>query len=130
MGELTPGAIGRLLDGIEMRGEEGIKASLVAIAQQAERQAKINANTGSHRKGEPHTPGTGPGPNVVTGNLRRSITHTQPARDSQGWYVKVGVAATAAYGRYVEPRYPFLLPAAQSVKAKVVGLVKPQFKWR
>ena len=42
-------------------------------AAEVERQAKKNANTGTHPRGQGHIPGTGPGPNVMTGNLRRSI---------------------------------------------------------
>lgn len=42
-------------------------------AASVEREAKKNANTGTHPRGQGHIPGTGPGPNVMTGNLRRSI---------------------------------------------------------
>lgn len=136
--ELTPGAIGRSLDKVRLHAEAQSPKALVALAQQVERQAKENAKSGSHRKGEPHVPGTGPGPNVVTGSLRRAITHTQPRKDSVGWHVRVGLAAGAAPGRkHLETglrngaTYPFLLPAARAVKGRAAGLIVPMYKsWK
>lgn len=129
--ELTPGLLAKIVAQVEQGGEEGAKAGLVAVAQTVETKAKANANSGSHRKGEPHVPGTGPGPNVVTGNLRRSITHQPPQQDSQGWFVRVGVAGTASYGQYVEKLYPFLGPAVTEMRGRIAALMKPGFKhWR
>ena len=77
-----------------------------------ERQAKTNA---SGR----------PGPNVRTGNLRRSITTSKVATGFSGLY-SVDVSATMVYARAVElgnPRwksgvkYPYLGPAANSLQS-------------
>lgn len=96
------------------------KAGQLALTQAAlalERQAKLNANTGTHPRGQGHIPGTGPGPNKVTGTLQRSI-NTQ-VRYGFGSYVAT-VGPSVEYARPVElgssrwksgVRYPFLGPA-------------------
>jgi hypothetical protein len=77
-----------------------------------ERQAKQNA---SGR----------PGPNVRTGNLRRSITTSMPVKGFEGKYT-ITVSATMVYARAVElghpkwkpgVKYPYLGPAANTLKA-------------
>lgn len=77
-----------------------------------ERQAKQNA---SGR----------PGPNVRTGNLRRSITTSMPIKGFEGKYT-ITVSATMVYARAVElghpkwkpgVKYPYLGPAANTLKA-------------
>lgn len=66
-----------------------------------------------------------PGPNVRTGNLRRSITTSKPEKGFGTTYT-VDVSATMVYARAVElghPRwkpgvkYPYLGPAASSLQA-------------
>ena len=98
---------------VEKAGEIGITQAALAI----ERQAKLNANTGVHPRGQGHIKGTGPGPNVVTGTLRRSIT--TEVRYGFGTYIAT-VGPTVEYARAVElgnprwksgVRYPFLIPA-------------------
>lgn len=98
---------------VEKAAEKGIYQAALAI----ERQAKKNANTGTHARGEGHLKGTGPGPNVVTGTLRRSIT--TEVRYGFGTYV-AQVGPTVEYARSLElgnprwksgVRYPFLIPA-------------------
>jgi hypothetical protein len=103
-----------------------MQAAEYAIAQaglKLEREAKLNANTGTHKRGEGHIPGTGPGPNVVTGTLRRSIT--TEVRYGFGSYIAT-VGPTVEYARAVElgskrwksgVRYPYLIPAA----GKLIG---------
>lgn len=87
-----------------------------------EREAKLNASTGVHKRGEGHIPGTGPGPNVVTGNLRRNIR--TDVRYGFGSYVAT-VGSYAEYARAVElgssrwksgVKYPYLGPAAEKLK--------------
>ena len=103
-----------------------IEASgLYAITQVAfavEMQAKQNAMTGTHPRGQGHIPGTGPGPNRVTGNLVRSI-HTE-VQGFGGKYT-ASVFPTMVYARAVElgnPRwksgvkYPYLTPAADKIR--------------
>jgi hypothetical protein len=106
-------AVDKNVDNIEKAAQYGLGMAALAV----ERQAKINANTGVHKRGQGHIPGTGPGPNVVTGTLRRSIT--TEIRYGFGNYVAT-VGPTVEYARAVElgssrwksgVRYPFLVPA-------------------
>ena len=98
---------------VEKAAEFGITRAALAI----ERQAKLNASTGVHARGQGHIKGTGPGPNVVTGTLRRSIT--TEVKYGFGTYIAV-VGPTVEYARAVElgssrwksgVRYPYLYPA-------------------
>jgi len=112
--------LGQFLNGMNKFEQQVEQAAEYAITQAAlsiERQAKKNASTGVHKRGEGHILGTGPGPNVVTGTLRRSIT-TQ-TRYGFGSYIAT-VGPTVEYARAVElgsprwksgVRYPFLTPA-------------------
>lgn len=93
---------------MELAVEYAINMSGLAV----ERQAKTNA---SGR----------PGPNVQTGNLRRSITTSKVTKGFSGLY-SVDVSATMVYARAVElgnPRwksgvkYPYLGPAANSLQS-------------
>lgn len=92
-------------------------------AASVERQAKKNANTGTHPRGQGHIPGTGPGPNVMTGNLRRSIYSQTKIGFGNAYVAEVG--ASMVYARAVEMglpewksgvKYPYLAPAAESLK--------------
>ncbi len=93
---------------IDMAVAQAIQITGLAV----ERQAKQNA---SGR----------PGPNVRTGNLRRSITTSMPIKGFGDSYAVV-VSATMVYARAVElghPRwkpgvkYPYLGPAARNLSA-------------
>jgi hypothetical protein len=95
-------------DKIELAVQYAISVTGLAV----ERQAKVNA---SGR----------PGPNVRTGNLRRSITTSQVQKGFTNLYT-VNVSATMVYARAVElghPRwkpgvkYPYLGPAASNLQA-------------
>lgn len=92
-------------------------------AAAVEREAKKNANTGTHPRGQGHIPGTGPGPNVMTGNLRRSIYSQTKIGFGNSYIAEVG--ASMVYARAVEMglpewksgvKYPYLAPAAESLK--------------
>lgn len=123
------------------------RAGLSALGLAVEKQAKINASTGSHRYGTPTpaTPGTGPA--RISGTLVRSITHTTPVPAAFGWEMKVGLAAglyptyrgkrgaftsktsSSQYGKYLEQglrngaRYPFLSTAASFGLGHVAAVV-------
>lgn len=90
--------------------ELAVQYAIARTGQAVELQAKKNA---SGR----------PGPNVVTGNLRRSITTKAVPKGFDGTYA-VEVSATMVYARAVEfghPRwkpgvkYPYLGPAARGL---------------
>ena len=144
MPELRPGMFTEIFaKALEVANEKDRKA-LGLVAAAAERQAKVNAtgngaNTtlGRDAKGKfrsvrgNHTPGTGP--SVVSGTLRRSITHKPVERDGLGWKSVVGMTAgtyppyssrtpASLYAYYLETQmdYPFLKPACQFAM-KVAG---------
>jgi hypothetical protein len=120
MGAIVVKNLGQVMAGLTAWGRKVEKAGEIGLTQAAlaiERQAKLNANTGVHPRGQGHIKGTGPGPNVVTGTLRRSIT--TEVRYGFGSYVAT-VGPTVEYARAVElgnprwksgVRYPFLIPA-------------------
>lgn len=96
----------------EKQLEEAVSYAIKLTGLAVERQAKVNA---SGR----------PGPNVQTGNLRRSITTTD-VQKGFGTLYSVEVSATMVYARAVElghPRwkpgvkYPYLGPAANSLQS-------------
>jgi hypothetical protein len=125
MGAIIVKNLSQVMNGLTMFEQNIMKAGEYAIAQagfKLEREAKKNANTGEHPRGQGHIPGTGPGPNVVTGTLRRSIT--TEVRYGFGSYIAT-VGPTVEYARAVElghpnwggKRYPYLIPAA----GKLIG---------
>lgn len=115
-----------VINGINAEGDQYEIAAgyaLGIIALKIEREAKKNASTGTHKRGQPHIPGTGPGPNVVSGDLRRSIT--TEIRKGFGSYVAT-VGPTIEYARHVElgggkwkngVKYPYLAPALKSLQS-------------
>jgi hypothetical protein len=121
MGAVIVRNLAEVLAGLEVQEDRLERAAQIAIATAGfavQRQAQKNANTGTHKRGQGHIPGTGPGPNVVTGALRRSIR--TDVKYGFGNYVAV-VGASTEYARAVElgsPRwksgvkYPYLAPAA------------------
>lgn len=124
MGAVIVRNLAEVLAGLEVQEDRLEHAAQVAIATAGfavQRQAQKNANTGTHKRGQGHIPGTGPGPNVVTGALRRSIR--TDVKYGFGNYVAV-VGASTEYARAVElgsPRwksgvkYPYLRPAAEDL---------------
>lgn len=112
--------LGQVLAGLTEFEKQLERAGELALTQAAlavERQAKLNANTGTHARGAGHTPGTGPGPNKVTGTLQRSIS--TEVRYGFGSYIAT-VGPSVEYARSVElgsprwksgVRYPFLSTA-------------------
>jgi phage gpG-like protein len=124
MGAVVIRNLADVLAGLEVQETQLEQAAQTAIATAGfaiQRQAQINANTGTHSKKTGHIPGTGPGPNVVTGALRRSIR--TDVKYGFGNYIAV-VGASTEYARAVElgsPRwksgvkYPYLAPAAEQL---------------
>ena len=87
-----------------------------------EDEAKKNANTGAHSRNQGHIPGTGPGPNVVTGNLVSKIVGQRPVKGFKGYSSTVD--SSAEYARAVElgsarwksgVKYPYMEPAARTL---------------
>jgi hypothetical protein len=120
MGAIVIKNLPQVLAGLSAFERNLERAGQLALTQSAlalERQAKLNANTGTHPRGQGHTPGTGPGPNKVTGTLQRSIN--TEFRYGFGSYIAT-VGPSVEYARAVElgsprwksgVRYPFLSTA-------------------
>ena len=129
MAELRPGVFLRLFTEIDREAQLKARRALTGIALAVERQAKINASNGAHKRNTPTPARPGAGPAVISGTLRRSITHSPVIYTGRGWETKVGtgVGFTPPYGRtpsskyglYLETGlkngavYPFLGPAVQ-----------------
>ncbi len=126
MPELRPGMFTEIFGkALELANERDRKA-LAIVAAAAERQAKVNALGGTHKLGTPTPAHKGSGPALISGTLRRSITHTPVERDGLGWKSKVGMAGgvfapynartpASLYAYYLETvwDYPFLKPACR-----------------
>lgn len=130
--ELSPAALRAVFAHLAATSEVAAAAGLEPLAAAVERQAKINASSGEHRRGTPTPAHAGSGPARISGTLVRSLTHTRPQRTATGWECRVGTATglyapynrrTPAnrYGYYLEhglrngAKYPFLGPAAHMV---------------
>jgi len=105
----------------------GVQADLAArenvrvAAMTLVRDAQSNFE-GSHKKGQPHVGGGKP--NIVTGNLRRSIMADSLNHYAMGVYT-TSVGPTMKYGRRVElglaptGAYPYFGPAAKQLRAEM-----------
>lgn len=90
---------------------------------------RANASTGTHQPGRPHIPGTGPGPNVATGDYRRSATSTNHEAPGlaisdvstaavQAARLEFGFVGRDSDGRYFQQRpYPHFEPATPQIEA-------------
>lgn len=122
----------KALQGMQARADAAARVIVIQSAALLEAEAKRNF-VGSHAKGEPHVGGDKP--NVVTGMLRRSITHDRVERYGVGsWRTRVG--PTAIYGRRVELGYPggagrgrqrtrpfpFMQPAVASTRMRMASI--------
>jgi len=128
--ELTVVTFPRLFAELGALSQAKGSRALKSIALIAEAQAKRNASTGAHKYGTPTPARPGTGPARISGNLVRSITHSDVTLTGFGMMeVKVGTGVgfvptygksrTPAnkYGYYLETglrngsTYPFLKPA-------------------
>ena len=108
-----------------------VAARTITIQSAALIEARAKRNfEGSHSRGQAHVGGDRP--NVVTGMLRRSITH-DPVRKVGPWMWETTVGPTTVYGRRVELGYaggtgrgrqktgpfPFMEPAVSGADAQL-----------
>lgn len=109
--ELRAGMFTRLFTEIAADGELKSRTFLAQLAGAIERQAKVNASSGSHKRGTPTPAVPGAGPAVISGTLRRSITHSPIIRSGAGWETKVGTAVgiSPPYGRTPASKYGLAL---------------------
>lgn len=93
---------------------------------------RLNASTGYHPPGEPHLDGTGPGPNVATGDYRRSwAMKVLPGEvfvftnAPQAARLEYGFVGADALGRmYNQPPYPHVRPAIEHVQPRLVAAIR------
>jgi hypothetical protein len=111
MPELHPGTFTAVFARVAAQGEMKGRIAIEPLALAIERQAKINASSGSHKLRTPTPARPGSGPAVISGTLRRSITHSAVVRTATGWETRVGtgVGFTPPYGKTPASRYGLAL---------------------
>lgn len=113
---------------MQREGQLKTRRVLTQLALAVERQAKINASVGAHKRGTktPASPGTGPA--VISGTLRRSLTHSPVVFTGGGWETKVGTAVgfTPPYGRTPSNKYGFYLETGLK-NGSVYPFLKPAY---
>lgn len=140
--ELRPGVMTAVFSRLAVEGNTRSRVALEPLALLIEKQAKINASSGSHQYGTPTPASPGTGPAIISSTLRRSITHSPITAIAGGWETRVGTGIGSyppyggpnrqpanKYGYFLETglrngaTYPFLLPAfrfAMGVPAKLI----------
>lgn len=143
MVQLRPGVFDEMFAEVAAEGVKRARTATTLMAQACERQAKINVSNGSHTVNTPTPAAEGTGPAVISGTLRRSITHMPTVALSSGWMALVGPAPgfhppyqkvkrhykphpkppadSARYGYYLETGdwgkvYPWLGPALKVIE--------------
>ena len=113
------------LDGMVGAADAASREAVAKGGHLIEAETKKDLSIGSHAKGQPTTSTPGTPPDLVTGQLRRSIKVTGPTKTGPGaWESRTG--PTAVYGRIQElggvtgrggatylPARPYLGPALQ-----------------
>ena len=112
--ELAPGAFTAIFERLAVKGRATGVAALTSLALSIEREAKANLALHTHKYGTRTTARPGGPPALVSGTLRRAVTHTRPVRTPLGWEVRVGVA------RGFYPPYP---RNGKRVQAGTYGLI-------
>lgn len=138
---LEPGVFTAVFERLAGQVGKATGAALVSMALAIERRAKQNLNQSTHPYGTRSPAAAGGPPALVSGTLRRSVTHNPPTEAGGVWEVKVGLAnnfyppyprhgkrtRSSLYGFYLETglrngtRYPFLVPAFRAVVAEQRG---------
>jgi hypothetical protein len=140
MAEIGPGLIGGILGGIGKDAMNRSQQMLTKLAITTETLAKKNASNGSHKRGTPTPARPGQGPAVISGTLRRSLTHEPVKFSGIEWFTRVGTMAglyapydhrtpSSLYGWYLEfvTGYPFLGPAAKQAFHSISSLSREVF---
>lgn len=116
------------LSAMVARQNAATRIGLGKSAHLLEREIKAQLSLGSHERGEPTTSAPGEPPDLVSGDLRRSVQVEGPGpRGSGSWEVSVG--PTVVYGRIQElggrtgrhgatvlPARPYVAPALDEMK--------------
>lgn len=145
-GELRPGVFEQIFTRLAARSVATGAAAMTSLALAVEVRAKQNLGRASHPYGTPTPAAPGGPPALVSGTLRRSVTHSRPSPMPGGIEVRVGLGAgfypayarrgrsrrgggrgmrtpSSRYGLYLETglrngaRYPFLRSAFREAVA-------------
>lgn len=127
--ELKPGVFTKLCTELAAESRARSVKVLTELALTVEKQAKINASNGAHKVNTPTPASPNTGPAIISGTLRRSITHT-PVRSvgadtletlvgtARGFTPFYSHTPSNKYGYFLEVtglangvKYPFLGPA-------------------
>jgi hypothetical protein len=104
----------------DLAARENVRIAAMTLVRDAQ-----NNFEGAHKKGQPHVGGDKP--NIVTGNLRRSIMADSLNHYAMGVYT-TSVGPTMKYGRRVElglaptGAYPYFGPAAKQLRAEMAAI--------
>jgi len=133
--ELKPGEFVAIFERLSAKAGGTGAAALTALALAVERRAKQDLALTTHTRKTPTPASPGGPPALVSGTLRRSVTHTRPTvlpgmvevrvGTATGFYPPYGKKRTPSskYGFYLETglrngdTYPWLRPAFQAVVA-------------
>lgn len=104
----------------DLAARENVRVGAMTLVRDAQSNFE-----GSHKKGLPHVGGDKP--NIVTGNLRRSIMADTLKHPAMGIY-HTSVGPTMKYGRRVElglaptGAYPYFGPAAKQLRIEMAAI--------
>lgn len=143
-GELTPEILAAVLGKVEIGVGAANRSALAAVARAVESEVKSGLAQSTHPYvawGQRTTARPGGPPALVSGTLRRSVTHTPVRLDPFGLMTRVGTGAgffpwygkgrtpSSQYGRYLETglrngaTYPWLKPPAVRVMSTQAPLI-------
>lgn len=131
--ELRPGVMTAIFTRLAVEGNARTRVALEPLALAVEKQAKINASSGSHPWGTPTPAVSGTGPAIISGTLRRSITHSPVTAVAGGWETRVGmgVGSYPGYGRGLIPanKYAYYLEVEGLRNGATFPFLEPAFKF-
>jgi len=127
------------LERIGQRVRQVVESNVREYGMHLQNQVRINASTGVHQRGQPHILGTGPGPNVATGDYRRSITLEVSAEgvdniaadvytnSEQGARLEYGFVGVDSLGRvFSQSPFPHFHPAGDLIEPRFQAAVRDQ----
>jgi hypothetical protein len=115
---LEPGVFERGFAAVAAEAQARSRKSVQLMTNALETQAKINASNGAHSVNTPTPAAEGTGPAVVSGTLRRTISHTPTVAIAGGWSAMVGMVP-GFWPPYAFPKRhykPHPLPPADSAR--------------
>src|SRR5579863_3632950 len=103
---LAPGVFTEIFGMVAAEADARSQRAVTLMTLACEAQAKVNVSHGSHTVNTPTPAVEGSGPSVISGTLRRSITHTPVRVIMGGWTAMVG-PAPGFYTPYCHPKHHY-----------------------